>query len=1101
MAEGDAVALTLGEAGEPGGIHRGDLGRGHQGDVAVDVVAEERRGIRRHAAQLPVREQAALDQRLEAVADAQDKAAAREEVRDGGADLGVVDDVGDELAAAVRLVTGGEAAAEGEDLALGDPLREGVDGPEDILRRQVPEHERTDLGPGLAESLGGVIVAVGAREHRQAHDGMLHRSAGVDEVLRIERDRRYGRDRLVEGGLHPWRIELEIAALIGLFKGFQGHFAAIDLDAGNGHDTELDGAGVVQGSSGLDHGGTIAQGEEFRLRDLDIHAEGVAHRHLHEGFGDAAVGQRPGRNDVAGADFLVQEVPVVFQLLRVGHPVRERGMFQEIDPVAGRLELRRDDAAGVDGRDAEGDEGRGHVDVLEGAAHRVLAADGRKAEFLLHLERAEQGAERFAPGMGILGHALEVFLVGEPHAAVIGAGAGHLGAGFNHGVCGAVVRAPEGEVRVVAESHHARGLGVLVHGQFLDGDLRLSRLPPAAVRHQDGGTADGGVEHLHEALLGSHVRRGHDGQHLLLQRLPCRFLAERILVLDGQDRGLRIVLRAGAVDERAGQVADLRVPVEHPHPAGIGDIGHVGDLDVVHGAEFHHAGLVGRFHDHGHPLLGLADRELRRVQAGVFRGHAVQPDVQAVGQLADGDAHAAGAEVVRFLDEFRHFRTAEEALQLALLGGVTLLDFAAAGFEGGLGVLLGGTGGAADAVPAGTAAQEEDHVAGSGAFAPHGGGADGTHHRADLHALGGVAVGIDFPHVRGCKADLVAVAGVTCGGLLRDHPLGKLARDGVGHGGVHVAGTGDAHRLIHVGTTGERVADGAAEAGRRAAERLDFGRMVMGLVLELEEPFLGLPVHIDIHENAAGVVLLAHLQVVQLALLAQPAGADGRELHQAAGLVPAAEVRPHLLEQVQGGFQFGLHEGLVHRDLLQDGGEGGMAAMVAPVGVQDAEFCLGRIPALGLEVVHHFPEVGRVHRQAVALAEGEVLLRGQVDEARQVLEGLHIGLLAERKDGKVLFAAFHRVDEIVPDLRERLVRDGVLEDHQAGALDLDVRFRVDQMDAVHGGGGPLVELAGNVFHGDVFLAREREVVGDGVRHYFPEHAVAALLQQVVGEAE
>ena len=137
----------------------------------------------------------------------------------------------------------------------------------------------------------------------------------------------------------------------------------------------------------------------------------------------------------------------------------------------------------------------------------------------------------------------------------------------------------------------------------------------------------------------------------------------------------------------------------------------------------------------------------------------------------------------------------------------------------------------------------------------------------------------------------------------------------------------------------------------------------------------------------------------------------------------------------------------------------------------------------------------------MALAEARVLVRGQVDEPRQVLKGLHVGLLAEREHGQVLLAAFHRIDEIVPDLRERLLRDGVLEDHQAGTLDLDVRFRVDQMDTVHGRGGPLVELAGDVFHGDVFLARERKVVGDGVRHHFPEHAVTALFQQVVGEAE
>ena len=275
----------------------------------------------------------------------------------------------------------------------------------------------------------------------------------------------------------------------------------------------------------------------------------------------------------------------------------------------------------------------------------------------------------------------------------------------------------------------------------------------------------------------------------------------------------------------------------------------------------------------------------------------------------------------------------------------------------------------------------------------------------------------------------------------------------------------------------------------------------MGLVLELEEPLLRLPVHVHIDKDAAGIVLLAHLQVVQLALLAEPAGADGREFHQAAGLVAAAEIRPHLLEEREGGFQFRLHERLVHGDLLQHGSEGGVTAMVAPVGVQDAEFRLGRVPSFGLEVFHHFPEVVRVHRQPVALAEARVLVRGQVDEAREVLEGLHVGLLAEREDGKVLLAAFHRVDEIVLDLRERLVRDRVLEDHQTGTLDLDVRFRVDQVDTVHGRGGPLVELAGNVFHGDVFLAREREVVGDGVRHHFPEDAVAALLQQVVGKAE
>ena len=416
-------------------------------------------------------------------------------------------------------------------------------------------------------------------------------------------------------------------------------------------------------------------------------------------------------------------------------------------------------------------------------------------------------------------------------------------------------------------------------------------------------------------------------------------------------------------------------------------------------------------------------------------------------------------------------------------------------------MFLGRTGGTADAVAAGTSAEQEDHVAGSRALAPHGGGGNGPHDSADFHALGGITLRINLTHVRGCQADLVAVAGIAGGGLAADHPLRQFAGDGLGHAGVHIAGTGHAHGLIDIGTAGERVTDGAAEAGGGTAERLDLGRVVMGLVLELEEPFLGLSVHVHVHENTASIVFLALLHVVQLALLTKPAGADGSELHQAAGFVPAAEVRAHLFKEVKGGFQFGLHEGLVHRDLFQDGSEGRMTAVVAPVGVQDTELRLGRIPAFGLEILHHVREIVGVHGEAVSLAEGGVILRSKSGEAGKILQRLHGRLLAERQHGEILLAAFYRVDEIVADLGEGFLGDRVFEHDEPGALDFDLGFRIDQMDTVHGGGGPLVELAGNVFHGNVFLSLEVEAVGDRIRHHLAEHAVAALLQQVVGESE
>ena len=63
-----------------------------------------------------------------------------------------------------------------------------------------------------------------------------------------------------------------------------------------------------------------------------------------------------------------------------------------------------------------------------------------------------------------------------------------------------------------------------------------------------------------------------------------------------------------------------------------------------------------------------------------------------------------------------HVAVAEQPLDLALFGGVALLHLGGHGGQGRQVVALGGAGGAADAVTAGAAAQQDDHVAGRGLF-------------------------------------------------------------------------------------------------------------------------------------------------------------------------------------------------------------------------------------------------------------------------------------------------------------------------------------------------------------------------------------------------
>ena len=89
----------------------------------------------------------------------------------------------------------------------------------------------------------------------------------------------------------------------------------------------------------------------------------------------------------------------------------------------------------------------------------------------------------------------------------------------------------------------------------------------------------------------------------------------------------------------------------------------------------------------------------------------------------------------------------------------------------------------------------------------------------------------------------------------------------------------------------------------------------------------------------------------------------------------------------------------------------------------------------------------------------------------------------------------------MPDGLQVLVGEVVVEDEQAAAPDLHVRVRLDQVDAVHGRGGPLVELARNELHGQVALARKGKRIADGVGHPFAEDGVTAFLEERVGEPE
>ncbi len=374
------------------------------------------------------------------------------------------------------------------------------------------------------------------------------------------------------------------------------------------------------------------------------------------------------------------------------------------------------------------------------------------------------------------------------------------------------------------------------------------------------------------------------------------------------------------------------------------------------------------------------------------------------------------------------------------------------------------TGGATDAVAARAAAQQDDLVARGRGLTAHMVGGSGRDDRADLHALGHIAGMVDLVDLAGGQTDLVAVRRITVGRRGDEFALGELALKRLIDRRVRVGGARDAHRLIHVGAPRERVADAAADAGGRTAERFDLGGVVVRLVLEEEQPVLVFAVHVDLHLDGARVDLLGLVEAGHHAIGLEPLGAERAHVHQGDRAVGAAQFVAHR----QIALERGLHHGVVDRHRVELRAERGVAAVVGPIGVDHTDLGDGRVASLLLEIPAAELEVGHIHRQTAVRDETLHLLglhRAEpVDHLDLAREGhlrgervFHLEARLARFD-RIDHVMFHRVHIGCVQRAVKCV-DGRGAHGRAFAL-------ADELDALARRIGALVKLAGQVLHGE-----------------------------------
>ena len=220
--------------------------------------------------------------------------------------------------------------------------------------------------------------------------------------------------------------------------------------------------------------------------------------------------------------------------------------------------------------------------------------------------------------------------------------------------------------------------------------------------------------------------------------------------------------------------------------------------------------------------------------------------------------------------------------------------------------------------------------------------------------------------------------------------------------------------------------------------------------------------------DGAGVDLLALVQFRQQAALFQHLGADGGDVHK--GLGPLGGLFRAV--DLHAGGQIAviglLHGGIVDLYIVNVGGKGGVAAMIGPVGVHDADLGDGGVPLfLVPEVILQKLQVVDVHGQAQLLQQRPQAGLVQGGEARHRFHGLGPGIFHGQGLGFVQrrLPGLHGVDDILLDGGDVLRGQVAVQGIDLGGADNRALALALELDALGGGVGPLVKLAGQGLHG------------------------------------
>ena len=245
--------------------------------------------------------------------------------------------------------------------------------------------------------------------------------------------------------------------------------------------------------------------------------------------------------------------------------------------------------------------------------------------------------------------------------------------------------------------------------------------------------------------------------------------------------------------------------------------------------------------------------------------------------------------------------------------------------------------------------------------------------------------------------------------------------------------------------------------------------MVVGLVLEEEQPVLILAVDVaPCIFTVQALISSDSSRSVRMPCVFSHLRADGAHVHEADGLVLAAQLVAHGHDS---GRRRPARAASSIWHVVQHGAEGGVAAVIGPVGVDHLDLGDGGVAASPQR--KYSWQNARSPRSMARPVLVDELLQARLVQLVEAVQHLHRRRARDSPSSgwprclERSLAGLHRVDDVLLDRLPRLlVGQGAFQQVDAGRAHQRALALADELDALGGRVGALVELAGQVLHGE-----------------------------------